>query len=357
MSEREMVQRAAKRHGKEGNRWVNEQPSGDAVATWFKENVAIAEKLEAEHYVGGVTLIPSNEKTRAVVGWDAGNSPIIKNVYDLVLTPYMRVETRVKYFHDLTAAEGWLGVIEPVAIAEQNPRLPKGFFISSTRTSENTEVRYVGCSMKVTVFKRDTVKFERRMIDKRSGHEDFVRVGELVIDAAPATKLVPVLTYGRNRTVVPDDFALMKAETGAVGRALGMAGILVIPGTGIATAEDLQEAGQLRDAVEDGASPEDAELPPERPEGPVAGLGSAELDNDEEMRAEATRLIGDLDAYPEVKSQFLNWAKERGHNRLSEVTSPALRGLLRKAESMLADARAAGDPAPTESKSSDPLVS
>lgn len=333
--QREEVQRAQKRQGKEGNRWVNTQPSGDDIAAWFKANVQIEEGLDGDHYVGGVTLIPSTEKSKEIVGWDAGNSPIIKPVYDLVFTPYMRVETRVKYFHDLMAEREWLGVIEPIALEQQDPRLPRGFFFAATRTGEGREVRYIGCSMKVTVYERASVEFQRVTIDKRTGEEDLRRTGKVIIDGAPATKMVPVLGYGAEA----DNFAIMKAETGAVGRALGMAGMLVIPGTGIATAEDMVEAGRMDESAAAGGSPEAAELPDD--DSPVAGLGATELDDDDKLREQATRLIDELKEFPESHTEFMRWAKERGHVRLSEVTSPALRGLVRKAENTLEDARKA----------------
>lgn len=337
-SERAMVQRAEKRQGREGNRWVNTIPTGDEIAAWFKGNVLIDEKLTHEPYVGGVTLIPSKEKSRVITGWDAGNNPVFGDVYDLTLTPYIRVETRVKYFHDLMAEKEWLGVVEPVAPEQQDPRLPKGFFFLSTRTGANSEVRFIACCMKVTVYEKGSVEHKRVTVDRRTGREEFVRVGKVVLDATPATKAVPVLSHGYGGSVEADNFAIMKAETGAVGRALGMAGMLVIPGTGIATAEDLQEANSLGSA---GSPESDADLPDEEAGPLAAGLGSAELDEDESLREKAADLIEQMGEFPQAQKAFKAWAKQRGYARLSEVTSPALRGLLRKAENTLKEAQEA----------------
>jgi hypothetical protein len=325
-----MAQRAEKRYGREGNRWVNQTPSGDDVAAWFKENVPIDEALDHEHYVGGVTLIPNTERSKAVVGWQ-GTSPVIEEVFDLVLTPYMRVETRVKYFHDLMEAKGWVGFIEPVQPEKQDPRLPPGLFGTATMTADKKETRFVGCAMKVTVYEKRGLTLERVTIDKRTGEEAFRRKGKIVIDAAPATKVVTTLTTRGN----VDVNALMKAETGAVGRALGMAGMLVIPGTGIATAEDLQEETGST-SVPEGA----AALPPDFEP-------ASELDGDDALREQIGEWLDVMEnSFPATAKEFKDWAKGRNFGRLSEITSPALRGIHRKAKSML-DAAVEADEKPT----------
>jgi hypothetical protein len=251
-------------------------------------------------------------------------------VWDLVLTPYIRVETRVKYFLDLMALNGTVGVIEPVELAEQDPRLPKGFFRSVTATSAK-ETRFIGCTMRATVYKKGSLQHIKAILDKRTGEEGLIRVGKIVEQYTPATKVVPVLSYEK-----PDPFALMKAETGAVGRALGMAGMLVIPGTGLASAEDVQEAAQLGPLTQ---QQPDAELPDDfEPASHAAVEGT-----DDELRAQATAIIEELGEFPHVLAEFKAWAKERGYSRLSEVTQPALRGLVRRAQNMLLDARKAAE--------------
>lgn len=326
----EIVQRGKRRLGREGNRWVNERPSGEELSTWFMENVPIDDRLKHAHYVAGVTLIPANEKTKELVGWDEGNSPVLRDVWDLVLTPYIRVETRVAYFHDLMAEEKTVGLIEPVELDEQDPRLPKGFFRLVTTVGTNLEVRYIGCTMQVTVYKKGTLQDIKVSLDKRTGEEGLVRVGKILYQYTPASKVVPVLSYDK-----PDPFSLMKAETGAVGRALGMAGMLVIPGTGIASAEDLQEAANMEKAP----TPVDASLPDDDFESAAQVTVEG---TDEELREQATAIIEELGEFPLVVAEFKAWAKERGYSRLSEVTQPALRGLVRRAQNMLTDARKSG---------------
>jgi hypothetical protein len=317
---------------------VNKPPTAEELVSWFKENVEVDEKLEASDYVGGVTLIASKEKSAEVMGWDESNSPQIEDVWDLVYTPYIKVETRIKYFHDLMEAnEGWLGIIEPAAPKEQDDRLPAGFFIMSTKTGEATEVRFICKSMKVSVYRKDTVKEEWVLVDRgleEARRWEKQRTGVIVMDPPAATKNVPMLnSYGN-----VDTNALMKAETGAVGRALGMAGMLVIPGTGLATAEDMQEAAAIR---EDGGDPSSAILPDERL--PGAESEPASLQADEILRKEVVESLKRMDIHPPTREEFNEWAKGRSFTKLSEVTSPALRGMAKRAETLAdqAEVRAA----------------
>jgi hypothetical protein len=355
--------RPTKRQGKEGNRWVNERPSGDDLGEWFKENVEVAEGMKHEDYVGGVVLIPNKEKTEELVGWNSLNAPVFADFYDLVLTPYIRVETRVKYFQDLCAHEEWLGVIEPVEFDDDERAakgLPPGFFRYQVYTGPETAVVYLGCSMRVTVFARDSVKLVKLVVDKRTGEERLVYEGKTQITAV-ASKGVPLL----NSKGDPDANALMKAETGAVGRVLGMAGMLVIPGTGIATAEDMQEARQIQAAEERGAAFAGAELPPDEGAPPGGGddiepaVVAETASNDAQLRGQAAELIAAMKALPDEMATFRafkEWTDSRGFTRLSEVTSPALRGLVRRAEVMLEEGRLkATPPDPEAAAPSDPL--
>lgn len=316
---------AERRIGQEGSRWYNQPPTGEELAEWFKTNVDLHEGLEASDYVQGVTMISGTEKAQAVVGW-SGKNPVIERVENLVFTPYVKVETRVKYWHDLLAKHpDWLGVIEPVIPESQAPSLPAGFFPFSIQTAADKVTRYVCCTMKATIFKRDTVRMERVTIDKRTGEQRLIRTGETILDAPPATKMIATLgRYG------PDDFALMKAETGAVGRALGLAGMLVIPGTGVATAEDLQEAQAL----------ESQPTPPQEPE-EAAPPGEAPEESLEDLRNQALLVVNALKAEaPERFKDFAAWAKERGIGEIAKLDDPVkVRGLITKANSELADAR------------------
>ncbi len=362
------VARPTQRKGKEGNRWVNERPSGDDVGAWFKDNVEIEEGMSHDDYVGGVVLIPNKEKTEELVGWNSVNAPVFADFYDLVLTPYIRVETRVKYFQDLCMKKEWLGVIEPVEFDEKDPAakgLPPGFFRYRVLTGPDTQAIFLGCSMRCTVFDRDSVERVKLIVDKRTGEERLVYKGKTQITTV-ATKGVPTL----NSKSEADPNALMKAETGAVGRVLGMAGMLVIPGTGIATAEDMQEARQLQAAEDRGASFADAALPADAVEAPVAGeeiepaVAAESASNDAQLRDQAAKLIAEMKDLPDELATFRafkEWTDSRNFARLSEVTSPALRGLVRRAEVMLEEGKAKlakpAEPAPKPAPAapSDPL--
>lgn len=322
---------AQRREGQEGSRWYNVPPDGKELAKWFEENVPLHDGLDPKHYLPGVTLIPATEKAKTVVGWQQ-SAPVIEQVENLVYVPYAKVETRVKYFWDLMAKnEEWLGVIEPVAIERKGSSiaLPTGFFRFQVQTDKGV-VSYVCCTMKVTVFKRETVKLNERL-NPKTGEIERWREGEKILDAAPATKMIG--TLGRFGA---DDFSLMKAETGAIGRALGMAGMLVIPGTGIATAEDMQEASAMEgrstpSLPEDG---EQAAAPPTQP---------PEAESVDDMREQAILLVNTIkDEFPDLFKTFIAWATDRKIGEIGKVEdSRILRGIITKAERELAEAREA----------------
>lgn len=326
------------RQGREGSRWINQRPTGEDVAKWFKDNVPLHEELKekADQYVQGVTLIPQKEKSVEVIGvGQDGITPLTKEIENRVYTPYAKVETRVKYFHDLMAAhDDWLGVIEPVVVEHGKKQgLPPGFFsIEVNQTKQNLKpARFICCSMRVRIYKRDTVKEERVSLSTgRSSMVEFRRTGELIVDAPPGTKMVSAL----NRYGEADPFVMMKAETGAVGRALALAGMLVIPGTGVASAEDMQEAAGAGDTPPPEAGPQapPAEVPPEQVKN--------------ELLREASEGIATLRAdYPEAYKQFSEWGRQRGIGKLEDLDSTALRGLATKVRKTLEDAAKAAEEA------------
>jgi hypothetical protein len=320
-----------RRIGQEGSRWYNAPPTGAELAKWFEENVPLHDGLVPKPYVPGVTMIPATEKAKTVTGWQ-GNTPIIQQIENLVFVPYAKVETRVKYFHDLMAKhDDWLGVIEPVATEKQVATLPKGFFRFQVQTDKGV-VNYVCCTMKVTVFDRESVTVKERL-NPKTGELERWRDGKTIIDSAPATKMIATLDrWGA------DDYSLMKAETGAVGRALGMAGMLVIPGTGIATAEDMQEAS----AAEGRSTPA---LPEETGEAaqapPVTTQEAADREALTDARQEAVLLLNTIkEEFPPLFEGFLEWAKERKIGEVGKLDDlRILRGIVTKAERELAEAR------------------
>lgn len=317
------------RVGKEGNRWYNERPKGEDIADWFSTAVEIPEGLKPENYVAGVVLIPGTEKANEPWGFNERGLPMWQEVENLVFTPYMKVETRVQYFHDLMAlhAEDWLGVIEPIEPEDKAGKLPPGFSRIIVADTKEGNIPFVTCTMKVTVYKRSSVETQSRL-DTRTGILHTKTTGETLIDPAPATKMVPLL----NRWKSADVHALEKAETGAVGRALGMAGMLVIPGTGIATAEDMQQAlGQeVASGVEAGA------------ETAPAAEGSAGRDvgvepSHAELVALASSTVNALkDADNTRYTAFLAWVKERGFGtKVGVMQDGQLKELIKKAEGEL----------------------
>lgn len=325
---------AVPRQGQEGNRWVNQVPSAEELAAWFEKNVKVEGELPHSDYVGGVVLIPATEKSKTVTGFE-GAAPTIEEIENLVLTPYIRVETRLKYFHDLCDQERWQGFIEAAPIEEQDPKLPPGFFYHLVPTGENRGVRYIACSMQVTIYEKGSV--QERLTKKGK-----IRTGTIVRIAPAGTKAVPLVRTGRNGSYA-DDNAVMKAETGAIGRALGMAGMLVIPGSGIATAEDVQEA---RSQEASGPSPDDAKLPEEVGTVAIVSDPASAPDADEQMREEITTILKAMeDDFPETAAEFKAWAKEKGYGALGDIVSPQLRGLHRKATVMFNEAgqKKAGD--------------
>lgn len=295
--------------GRQGGRWYNERPSAEEIAEWFSKNVKMHDGMEHERYVGGLTLISQTENSHEVK-----NGRIVK-VKNLVFTPYGKVESRVQYFWDLMMLHPeWAGSIVPVDPLGKDKSndgdLPPGFYRHNVQVADK-HYAYVGASMKVRVVERE----------RGGGRSD------AIIESSPATKLIPVLTtsgYGNNRTIVPDPYALMKAETGAVGRALGLAGMLIIPGAGVATAEDMLEAqaqGEIPNA-------EVQTLPPEAEEQPVAGDVA---DFAEVLAEEATAKLARLEAeQPEKHRAFQEWAKTRKFGALETLTENQLRGIVKR---------------------------
>lgn len=320
--------------GHEGSRWINRRPESKEVADWFVQNAPIAEGLKAERYVTGVTLIPAKEKPKVI-----RNNTVMDGAEQLVYTPYVKVDTRIAYFWDLMALhrEDWVGAIEAEPMAQMrgegltNEHLPAGAFRMPVKRADGKVVDFVGFSYQVTVFDRSTVE-KVRVVNpgsppgwKRDAREDYRIVGVPVMRAPAGSKVVPTLNkYGE------DPFALMKAQTGAMGRALGMAGMLVIPGSGVATAEDVQEAQQQGAA---GAI-----------EPTLEGDVARGLSQPEDLLAHANVLIARLQSdYPDAFAKVASWAEQR-KMRMSEMTpqSPALRGVVKKLEDALREAEAAG---------------
>lgn len=313
-----------KRVGQEGGRWVNCRPAGEEIARWFEEDVFVHDGLDHKDYVNGVTLIQAIEKSKNVGGVTQDGAPVIVEVEDIVWVPYMRVDTRVRYWHDLLEKNpDWFGTIEPVEVAKStvegtfNTHLPPGFFMMPIRGQDGKVSNFIGMSMRARIYKREGLV--TRQIHSAGGEVEQVVEGELVLDAPPATKVVNTATrWGA------DENALMKAETGAVGRALGMAGILVLGG-GIATAEDVLEARNSQ-----GVSVPDA------PEVQAADITAEPMD----AAAMREKIVGLTEVLkqddPEKLAQFQAWHRERQLPILTDCNEMQLKAVMAKLERGLA---------------------
>jgi hypothetical protein len=321
------------RKGREGSRWWNERPAPVDVADWFK-TVPLHEEMEHERYINGIVLIPQKTKTDEIDGENPdGTAKIREGIWNLTYTPYPKVETRVQYFHDLMAKHlaDWMGVIEAVG---GESGLPPGFSVRSVTHGDKGQysTRFLCCTAKVTVYERGDVQW--RQVNHIGGGSEMVRVGKTIIDALPATKQVPLLGYQYK----PDAFAVMKAETGAAGRALGMAGMLVIPGAGVATADDMNEANSMEGrpapaeaAVEPEAKAEAAKLPEEpKPKAEEA----EEINQETKLRDEANEALLEMKTnFTGAFEEFKTWCKGRGIENLSDIHEVAvLKGIVKKAQ-------------------------
>lgn len=315
----------------EGSRWINKRPSGDELASWFKDNVRLHDGLAAQDYVTGVVVIGAKEKLKEARRAANGNVQLI-DVERQTWTPYAKVETRVAYFWDLMLKNpDWLGIIEPQDVPRletagvYNLNLPVGFFRLPVALEDGQFVHFIASSMRVRILDRSTVERvtrTRKVTDVEGQVVDEVEVqgydGIPVMDFPPAVKMIAQLgRYGA------DEFSLMKAETGAVGRALGMAGMLVIPGSGIATAEDMQEAN----AGARGEPAPEATLPDAAP-GAEAPAETAE----EMIQGGIARLQSEA---PDLYEELAAWATEKKIDLMTPKETQ-LRGLLLQVERKLA---------------------
>jgi hypothetical protein len=293
----------AVRRGREGNRWINEQPQAAEVIEWF-ESVQIHEKLKHAEFIGGVTLIQQVEKSEVVLSFDQDGKPLIGERRDLVYVPYARVDTRVAYFWALMRENPqWLGSIKPVKAPQPVKDLPPGFFRTTT-VGQHGEAHYIGCSYQVEI------------VDRISG---------LPVGIYPGgTKVVPLSTK-----YDIDHHALARAETGAVGRALGMAGMLVIPGSGVATAEDVQDA--VSPAIQQGVGHAPAGLPVDL----AAPDISPAIEDVEGLRAIVKSKLEALGSDPERLKLFQEWVKGRNLGPFEGLDGSALKILIRRLEKEL----------------------
>lgn len=277
----------------EGSRWIHARPSGDVFAKWFLENVRMHEGMNPSLYLPGITLIPASEKVKTKKTLANGRTAEVED-YRPVHTPYAKVDTRLAYFWDLCAMRDWLGEIEKVVPSGALTRfgdivLPEGFFCMPYPKPDGTHGIQLCCTAKVNIWRRE-----------RDGSR-----GPLEMDPPAATKVVEFKA---------DVNTALRCETGAIGRALGMAGMLVIPGSGVATAEDMQELAGITTTPEDAAVPDVSVPEPIDVRERIETLGAQLSDA---QRGEVTA-----------------WATERGID-LNEITEVQLRPVLLQIERKL----------------------
>lgn len=327
----------------EGSRWRHGPPSPGELGAWFKEQ-PLHPGMAGDHerYMGGLVLISSKEKVSRTRVANNGAAYVHEDE-EVVYTPYVRVDTRIAYFRDYVANHrDWIAEIKPVpAHVIADPTSPyfnahiadRGFAVHPISVNNRTTF-YVVCTMEVAVYEQES------WASRVKGQEV-----KPILQGIGTKQVAMTRSYGNNaNSAYADDNCLMKAETGAVGRALGFLGMLVV-GTGVATAEDVQEA-----TTEQGASVStpDAKLPPvvnregepvQAAAAPVQAIEAAvpEVEDpgaaDEALRAQALTLQKEMqEQFPATWEAFMEWWRDRSFGGLATLTGPALRGAVMKLE-------------------------
>lgn len=329
-----------------GSRWLHAAPSEQDVREWF-ETQRLHPGMTHDPYVSGLVLIGAKEKVNVTRRKAADGTTYVQEVEQAVFVPYVKVDTRISYFRDyvrlLNAKDGapqefgeFYGVIRPVpqirVMEEQsayyNGNLPEGFALYPLRVSDSKVSRYLVATFEAAIFRR-----------RDDGKPD-----QLVARGQGSKQVATIRNY-------PDDNAMMKAETGAVGRALGVLGMLVV-GTGVATAEDVQEATSAPNLppAATSAQPPSLQTSDVTTEEMIAAVapppGEAADAIDPEQMGPALEPLPDADAdlrklalsfrhemegnFPNAWREYTAWWAARGFPQLEELAGPALRGAVIK---------------------------
>jgi len=175
-------------------------PSQEEISSWFG-GFKLHEGLDHPQYVGGIVAIENK---------DRGNS---------VWMLYINATARIAYFWDWVDKNGYIADIEVTGPVDREVELP-----------DNKKARQFYMTAEITVVKpgaddSSQGRIVRRVTGRKQVDQTVFRRGY----------------GGAAGRVLPDSNALMKAETGAIARALGTLGMLALPGSGLATAEDMVE--------------------------------------------------------------------------------------------------------------------
>lgn len=342
--------------GREGARWINKRPDPEEFAEWFEQNVPLDDGMKHKDYVGGMTLIPGTEKVKHVKGMDSQGLPVIGEKEQLSFVPYPKVEARLSYFWRLMEhrSKDWHGLIKPVlpaeaivdetAIGKINQTLRPGFWILPVPVGE-AYTYFICYTCAVRVYQKP-IQFGFQEITDAEGVTTRKRIIlDEPIREGEATKQVALVKRWGSNPPYADDTALMRAETGAKGRALGMAGILIVPGSSIATAEDMLEGfgGLVPATAEAQTQAEDAGSGEKLPviTTPQTGAEKAEQTR-EEIINEARALLQELhDQHSDTYTEFLAWSRAKNPpvRNIADLDGPALRGCLKKLQTFVKDAR------------------
>lgn len=317
---------------REGSRWINRRPTGEELAAWFRDNVAVHEGLKHDPYIPGVLVIEQKEKVRSArMNPETGQTLIIEEE-QLVYVPHVGVSARVRYWNDWLALDEQadaVGVLEVVDPAEPAADLPPGFWWYRVPKTATEIVNFVGLQVRPGLYQKDSLVIE----PVATGFASVVRVleGIPIRKWPPGTKVVASLNrWGE------DANAIMKAETGAVGRALAFAGMLVIPGAGLATAEDMHEAIANEGA---GATPVTTAQPQLPSEAPPAEASQSEAGGRADEREWIREKLAELQSVaPEAYEDLVKWSTDKKTVDLDKPTDTQLRGLRRQIERRLPEA-------------------
>ena len=299
---------------REGGRWRGvERPPSEEVADWFK-GVRLDDGMSQDDYISGVVLIPAQEKIKKPKPDGRGT----EEQWEQTWTPYTRVDTRVAYFHRLAELRECVAVIEPVQVprteqaAFRNDHMPDGLWWHIAGEQQDAR-RYLCATWRVALYREDDW-FSAKVEVIRPGGPDEIQHHPVLraVREGRGTKAV---------TGAADINGIAKADTGAIGRALGVAGVLVV-GTGIATAEDLEQLTQGEEAAPVAL--------------PVAG---APEEGEEALNERLMSLQARLRGYPDAWREFSNWwterAKASGWKGVNDAPVEARRGVASKMEAMI----------------------
>lgn len=305
----------------EGARWRWHRPSSEAVAEWFS-SVPLDEEMPHSDYIGGVVLIPGSEKVKHQT--ERGQV----ERYEMVYTPYVQIGTRVAYFHRLAAKRDLISVIEAMEVPRStNPESP--YFNGNMATGlwwhivegDRGPGRFLCATARVALYEREA------WLACKEG------------DARP----LPVLEATGTKQVGGgfDPNGIAKAQTGAIGRALGVAGVLVI-GTGIATAEDMLEL-ESGDSGRAAPAPSLPSVPTEiAPGEPPAPSSPKEQLDQLRSRAQALAVQMQEQDPPDAWREFQGWWQERqrveGWKSLEDVPVDPLAGIVARMQALASSA-------------------